>query len=360
MITIKIKSKVIKTTLKILILISIIIFVISMFIIIKRKNETRLYNIEEIIGTRAKYTLKVQDQNGDICYIPKGFKISDKVSEQEIVNGLVIVDDTNDKETNGSEFVWIPVESSSLDEFNEKFKTYIGYEFDTFDTDFVNCINQTRDNTEYAKVLDSIYKYKGFYIARYEAGISNLLEEKLKEEKLIKNNIITEDITRNYATGKYKPVSKKNSIVWNFTQWGNDLESEGAVKVAKSMYKSKKTTAKSTLCYGAQWDAILNFIDNNYYKECVEYNSVIINSNTIGNYSENILNSGQGLTKIKNIYDLAGNLAEWTMEEYSDNMKITRGGSSRNKLNISSRQELYPNNSYIDVGFRVALYIKCK
>ena len=75
---------------------------------------------------------------------------------------------------------------------------------------------------------------------------------------------------------KYGVTYERNNIVWNFTQWGNDLESEGAVKVAKSMYKSKKTTAKSTLCYGAQWDAILNFIDNNYYKECVEYNSVVI------------------------------------------------------------------------------------
>ena len=350
-------KKLMEIILMILILINIVVFIILMIEPIKKRNETRLYNIEEIVGKKAKYTIKMQDQNGDIAYIPKGFRISNDETEQEIANGLVIIDDTNDKETKGSEFVWIPVESSSLEEFNEVFKTYMGYKFDTFDTNFVNCINQTRENKDYEKVLESIYKYKGFYISRYEAGINNTLEKKLKEEEIIKNNIIIEDSTQKYATGKYKPVSKKDSIVWNFIKWGNEQNTEGAIKVAKSMYQSRKTTVKSTLCYGAQWDAILNFIDNNYYKECVDQNSIIIDSNSIGNYSGNVFHSGQVLVNVKNIYDLAGNLSEWTMEEYNGNMKITRGGSTRNQLNISSRQELYPNNSYIDVGFRIALYI---
>ena len=52
-------------------------------------------------------------------------------------------------------------------------------------------------------------KYEGFYIARYEAGISNEISNGISEFNSITNNV--EGI----------PISKKGQIVWNYIDWTN-------------------------------------------------------------------------------------------------------------------------------------------
>lgn len=62
---------------------------------------------------------------------------------------------------------------------------------------------------------------------------------------------------------------------------------------------------------------------------------------------------------INNIYDMAGNLSEWTDEKYNDKY-IVRGGfyhDNGEEKNICNRQP-EDNKSYVNVGFRVVLYIK--
>ena len=127
------------------------------------------------------------------------------------------------------------------------------------------------------------------------------------------------------------------------------------------MYKNSKTTVKSNLCYGFQWDAIMNFIDSNYYTNTCDKNSVIEDSSSYGNYNSqlNKTASNIGYTQ-KNIYDLAGNVWEWTMEGYSGLYRVTRGGSYCMRGDyylISSEKEFYPSDYYKELGFRVALWI---
>ena len=117
-------------------------------------------------------------------------------------------------------------------------------------------------------MYESIMKYKGFYIARYEAGVDN------------KNDI-------NICDGSIQPLSKSQVIVWNKIKWGSPYDyaldgvqgsdvADGAVKVARSMYPNVKylskynlpqnlennTGAISTLCYGIEWDLVINFISD--------------------------------------------------------------------------------------------------
>ena len=125
----------------------------------------------------------------------------------------------------------------------------------------------------------------------------------------------------------------------------------GAVEVARGMYdSSKKTTTNenygvvSTLCYGVQWDAALNFIDSNYITNEVEVegklqpncatDSYVRKSAGKGWYSGVTGNSthstgidvdAQASNKVKNIYDMAGNVWEWTMESSSSNNRAYRG-----------------------------------
>ena len=52
-------------------------------------KEENILNYEE---TNEDETIKkYEDSNGDIAYIPKGFKVSDKVDEQTINTGLVVI-----------------------------------------------------------------------------------------------------------------------------------------------------------------------------------------------------------------------------------------------------------------------------
>lgn len=204
-------------------------------------------------------------------------------------------------------------------------------------------------------------------------GISEKLRKKMEKENIITGQNITQDTTKKYANGVYKPISRRDAIIWNNIEWGGTLEEvsndnlggneseNGAVKVARNMYTDSVTSnVKSTLCYGEEWDAVLNFIDSEYSNQNVQENSIIRNYLDYGNYSGNLNLAGSNINfSIKNIFDLSGNVSEWTMEGSNDNMRVIRGGSCKNSLGISDRDELYPNDNFFDLGFRVALYINC-
>ena len=100
-------------------------------------------------------------------------------------------------------------------------------------------------------------------------------------------------------------------------------EKGGAVETARGMYPGK-----STLCYGVQWDAVMRWIskDSNLSK-------YLTNSDGKGNYkdkdsSNNPANTGSNPAyQMKNIYDMAGNVHEWTMEASYTLFRVHRGGN---------------------------------
>ena len=363
----KLNIKTIRRILGICIVIIIIILIASIITRNMNSGLDEVNSIDNIIGKTAKRKyVKIEDKNGAIFYLPKGFRISDNPEEQIVDEGLVIIDNTGDKETNGSEFIWIPVED--IDK---------AYNYDR-NTDELLLETQAEDSSiteEYINIRKSITTYGGFYISRYEAGISEKLKSELEKSKFMdeKQNIL-KDTTEDWAKEKYKPISKPNSTVWNFIQWGGSFkekasdglagndEKNGAVKVARSMYEKSKTSVKSNLCYGFQWDAIMNFIDPNYYSNTCDENSVIVDSSEYGNYNNALRQTASdGIYSQKNIFDLSGNVWEWTMEGSSNSYRITRGGSyvtKGNMYSISSEEQFYPSDNFKDIGFRVALWIK--
>lgn len=375
---IKIKIKMWELLLTILVVIVIPILLINIYLNKKNeyKHEEKIIFIDEIIGkTAEEKTLKIMDSDGAIFYLPKGFKISEDLLEPRVIEGIVIVDDTGNEQTKGSEFVWIPVKNETYEIFKQKFTSINGYIYGNLDLNFEKYKNGSEETEEYKKILESIFKYGGFYIARYEAGISEKMMKKLLNSQYIEDKEITKDTTEKFASGKYKPVSKADTIVWNYIKWGGTFEEKasdglagndsenGAVKVSRSMYnKNSKTTVKSNLCYGVQWDAIMNFIDANYSEGNCTQNSIIVNSQSVGNYSEELETTGNYMEyNTKNIFDLAGNVFEWTMEGCEEEYRVIRGGSYcslANEYSMSSRKEFYPSDYYKDLGFRVALYIE--
>ena len=146
---------------------------------------------------------------------------------------------------------------------------------------------------------------------------------------------------------------------------GTENNPDGAVELARNFgIKNGYKTVTSTLCYGVQWDAALTWIDP-------EYDDFAKNSTGMGWYSgvDGNENHQTGIDlkdedNIKNmtkkIYDLAGNVLEWTKESYNTFSRVSRGGRYYNSGSYSPASYRYGSNpsvSFPYIGFRVTLYL---
>ena len=236
----------------------------------------------------------------------------------------------------------------------------------------------------------SVKKYGGFYIARYEVGGTQVQE------------------TTNFVRGTVSVTMGKkpyNGVPWA-TSNTMSFDEGGAVQLAREFYAKTNTNygVVSTLTYGVQWDRTLawiksrkgesfNLLDSTEYgnyantslavadfNENAQYVSATYNkdSATTGYYdvgtwtyvtnftsrSGNYIMTTGALQKVNvcNIYDMAGNLLEWTMEGHSTDNRVHRGGIFDyyfgSSLPVASRNYNHPAAVSAGYGFRPSLYIK--
>lgn len=149
------------------------------------------------------------------------------------------------------------------------------------------------------------------------------------------------------------------------------------VQVAKDFTESKsyKNSVISSMCYGIQWDAVMQFFDNRYIDGYPDKNSYVVYSNNEWlkhNYANGNPNLLTGIdcgspagNKMKNIYDMGGNMKETTMEITTTNNSINpicRGGfiasfTSGHGPSPSLRYYSGGNFSNVD-AFRMTLSLK--
>ena len=179
-----------------------------------------------------------------------------------------------------------------------------------------------------------IVKYGGFYIGRYEAGIP--------------------EGDTSPSNKKGIPVSKKDAIVWTNINYTNAKAS------AENMISNEYV--QTGLLTGKAWDTICHWIKSD---------DELKDSRTYGNYNDSLApaneNSGTKRTagfnenwKTKNIYDLAGNVYEWTSEAFFSNFISRGGGYGDGGFGYPVSYRDYDSDSHAsdDVGFRSRLYIK--
>ena len=152
--------------------------------------------------------------------------------------------------------------------------------------------------SDYINMINSIKKYGGFYIGRYE-----LSNEGVQKEKTTLTN----------------------------TNWYNLYK--------KCTMLNASDEVESRMIWGIQWDLACDFISKKGEKKSItnstawgNYKDSISPANT-GNYEKNANGSAvkkatgsNEAWKANNIYDLAGNCQEWTQEMSGTDSRTGRGG----------------------------------
>ena len=288
-------------------------------------EEKKWFN--EVIGNTSNVKEEWQDTIASVKYgvpIPIGFTYKEGTKD----TGLVIQDEK------GNEFVWVPVtESTYAKDFG-------------FKSDFNATSTNTKDDTLPNGITDEtadVVKYGGFYIGRYEAGVPE-------------NQTTIDGTSSSTSNVKGMPISKKDATVWTDINYMNSKAS------AESMINNKYV--QTGLITGTAWDAVCHWIKSD---------DELKDSRTYGNYnnSESPANvTGYGTKQVsgysdkwmvKNIYDLAGNVREWTSEKAGSSDFIYRGGSYDDDGSgdpVSYRGYTYAFSTDVGIGFRLRLYIK--
>ena len=370
--------------------------------------EVEHYELPDVVagGYTGTSNAKYKDSEGALAIIPAGFTVSGIESENKISKGLVIysgnvalteftTDDDSDgiinAQENHNQYVWIPVENPSdiygtiegtvdgilgttTDGFTtSKFgKLYFGeyingsWKTNTIPASHYNWPGKTdysssgvREpanpstgtgtsvpdiNIKFNNMIASVEKYKGFYIGRYELATTGGVP-------IVRKGVVP-DAGLTFARA------------YNYCK---DLASTNTASAGK---------IETSLLWGCQWDQAV--------KKCLDFDPLYLttNSNLYGNYKDSSgfeYTKADGTTGIKvegtsvngivsgcvtqayNLYDIGGNLWEWTFLMSQSTKRTYRGGSwseNSNDKPAISRTSSDPGIASVVVGCRPQLYIK--
>ena len=332
--------------------------------------------------------------------------------EGTIDTGLVIQD------AKGNEYVWVVVPRTTAVYATTGLgkTTFTDADYINIETDLKNYTSIYRNGTNYSdiwyaddknegwlseteykalknKMLKSVYENGGFYVGRYEAGI---IENRTGEPGTNSDGKYT-------IEGMPAPLSKADAYPYT---WVTRTQAQNLAQNVNSGTKA------SSLMFGIQWDLVVAFMSKdaakitsteiltkdsttigNYYNSTFdldrgkyakvgqlgkewnsfesEFRDIVVTNEITGKMkkaeqstNENAIlltTGGTEQSKIKNIYDIAGNVWEWTIE-YAQSVDIPctfRAGSASDVGGYppaAYRENRSTDNSYFNIGFRVSIF----
>ena len=396
-----------------------IIILAGIVIVATMRNSTKIGTINDEETSRAQdlvledneYMHVELDASGDSVPVPNGFVGSSATGENEIDTGFVIyegeeeVTDSNVQtaQTSRNQYVWVPVPdpskfygtdangkrwgkiynfttgTNSSSTFDEVTGTYAnnwresngvmsisrstsyrepdvvvknssgstGYDMDSRLRTLGLGAETTHEflmqlEKEFNKMIESVEKYGGFYIGRYETGDLN------QDVAVVqKGNTNISEQTWYTMYKKCKTLSNNNNNVVTGMAWGNQFD-RTLMWLIESGAKTKEEISSNSTSWA------------NYGNATFEYTNSSGSVVTKNSGSDVRIPAGStDYTKANNIYDLAGNVCDWTMEANNSNNRIMRGGYFfSNSSTASGRYSHYPTRSDDNVGCRSVLYIK--
>ncbi len=337
----------------------------------------KLQGYEDIIN---RYAENLPTEEWTTPYLPNS---TFSYKEGNLETGLVIED------ANNNEYVWVEVPKTNtvystagtnITNFTAEEYTKIETDLKTYTSDYSDSSYSDTNSDftiKYQVMLKSVYKNGGFWIGRYEAGLDG------ENPRILNTEIKESDIA----------VVKPNKLPYNFV-----TRDEAQILAERMNYNS----CTSSLLFGVQWDLVLKYIETknkdiklkltsdsknigNYYSsdfilnrgKFAQYNAlanwydfnsevktdlVTGNKKKAQNSNDNAILLTTGASEannLQNIYDIAGNLWEWTLEKNSeDSPCVIRGGSYSNDSNCPAkyRYNFTTSGSGDNIGFRVGIW----
>ena len=311
-------------------------------------------------------------------YLPTGFT---QVKGTTLKNGLTIQDST------GNQYVWVEVPKAErvYQTAGLEIKDFTDEEYTKIEDDLHTYTDVYRNGTSYKDeyysgvgltseeyyslkkmMLKSVYQNGGFYVGKYETGVM----ENPRYKESSSATVMPTDT----------PVIKQNAYPYN------NITCSQAQTLASNMESGNHT---SSLMFGVQWDLVLKYLETkgtaqaDLTTESTSWGNYINNAWNItnvdskyykkpnwtsgaygakGGYAVVLLSTGASEEFGKQgIYDLAGNVYEWTLEKTSNSGRpcAVRGGDytcAGGRFPAANR-DYYGTAGYSgNFGFRVSLF----
>ena len=303
------------------------------------------------IKSPAEYSNNVKaiaDGNGNYFPLPEGAEykgegVVNKVNEGDNVGVVVYIKE--------SEFVWVPVDDAVLDKndenkmanlpkqasewrgkasytpmavkvgenykgilynfsgssaylkYNNSANNYLGDSLGFREPDLVtpydggnsDTVNMPNENLQkqYDDMIKSVVRYKGFYVARYEAGIEN-------------GNIVFKNASGENSTITTADASNLSTKTW----YGLYSKIKG--------FTTANDSVVSSMIWGSQYDAMMNWMAKN---------GTSVGNKILGYNNTTKTGGSKNTDVINNIYDLYGCHEEWTLEASHSIRRVIRGGT---------------------------------
>ncbi len=289
--------------------------------------------------------------------IPEGFRVSEKSEEEgrdltKVDTGLVVIGPDE------SEFVWVPVDinrmvmckehyqdpdnpecnivlaendtklictkhGNSEDICGKLYATTYGESFDSTLTtqtytqnsglrepDFVTTYDTGSNldivsniENEFKEMALSVAKYGGFYVSRYEMGLTVDSKPVSKNASVTANNVTTADAGNSSLKNWYGLYSKAKEYNTN-------------ANVSSSI--------KSSMIWGSQYDAMMLWMQENGIEVKNGAYGTTTKPTETAERNEDTVTGQESNDLLNNVYDIWGSHCEWTLEGYNTNNRVYR------------------------------------
>lgn len=302
------------------------------------------------ITYETSYTI-FKDVNGEQVPIPEGYIVSENSDENIVNKGLVISD------SRGNEYVWI---SCTVDSSSNKLqykRTEWGVE---------------KDGTDNSRAIKDELTLKDIDVTYSKTDTDNGINEEISKEIVAQINAEKESIKKygGYYIGRYE-VGKDNktAVIKAEQEPYVNIKWSKAYELAKGIGGGEGAT--TYLCSSYSWDTAINFIQNttgkNYATSIIGFNGNW-KSQEVKDSSGKVIkpvNTAQRLntgltTALCNIYDMGGNVGEFTTElnPGTSETVVMRGGGNYDDVPAGHRWDVNSGVAGSGYGFRATLFLK--
>lgn len=302
------------------------------------------------ITYETSYTI-FKDVNGEQVPIPEGYIVSENSDENIVNKGLVISD------SRGNEYVWI---SCTVDSSSNKLqykRTEWGVE---------------KDGTDNSRAIKDELTLKDIDVTYSKTDTDNGINEEISKEIVAQINAEKESIKKygGYYIGRYE-VGKDNktAVIKAEQEPYVNIKWSKAYELAKGIGGGEGAT--TYLCSSYSWDTAINFIQNttgkNYATSIIGFNGNW-KSQEVKDSSGKVIkpvNTAQRLntgltTALCNIYDMGGNVGEFTTElnPGTSETVVLRGGHNYGDGPAGYRWDSGSGGALSYCGFRATLFLK--